>query len=162
MESRAASKGSFAAGYLWTFGATALPLLSAFFISLITARWMGPHVVGLINSTMALATVLLIVGKYGVDGAASRLLSEYQVNAPWRMGRLVRLSVLMRLLFTIPTGVAAFICAPWFTTFFKEPALLPLFKMSGLLILAVSLNELFDLMILGISRFRYLFRLFGS
>jgi O-antigen/teichoic acid export membrane protein len=157
MEARSASKGSFAAGYLWTFGATALPLLSAFLISLITARWMGPRIVGLINSTMALATVLLIVGKYGVDGAASRLLSEYQVAAPWRMGRLIRLSVLLRLMFTIPTGIAAVICARWFTTFFKEPALLPLFRMSGLLILAVSLNELFDLMILGISRFRYLF-----
>jgi O-antigen/teichoic acid export membrane protein len=157
MESRSASKSSFAAGYLWTFGATALPLLSAFLISLITARWMGPRVVGLINSTMALATVLLIVGKYGVDGAASRLLSEYQVTAPWRMERLIRLSVLMRLMFTVPTGIAAVILAPWFTTFFKDPALLPLFRMSGFLILAVSLNELFDLMILGISRFRYLF-----
>jgi O-antigen/teichoic acid export membrane protein len=157
MESRSASRSSFAAGYLWTFGATALPLISAFLISLITARWMGPRVVGLINSTMALSTVLLIVGKYGVDGAASRLLSEFQVTAPWRMPRLIRLGVLMRLLFTIPTGIVAVVAAPWFTTFFKDQALLPLFRMSGLLILAVSLNELFDLMILGISRFRYLF-----
>ena len=157
MESHTSSKSSFAAGYLWTFGATALPLLSAFLISLITARWLGPGGVGLINWTMALATVLLIAGKFGVDGAASKLLSEYQATAPWRMRRLIRLSVLMRLMFTVPTALAAFVFAPWFTTFFKEPALLPLFRMSGLLILAVSLNELFDLMTLGISRFRFLF-----
>jgi O-antigen/teichoic acid export membrane protein len=157
MESHTSSKSSFAAGYLWTFGATALPLLSAFLISLITARWLGPGGVGLINWTMAFATVLLIAGKFGVEGAASKLLSEYQTTAPWRMSRLIRLGVLMRLMFTVPAGLVALVFAPWFTTFFKEPALLPLFRLSGLLILAVSLNELFDLMTIGISRFRFLF-----
>ena len=80
----AAARGesSVTAGYFWSFGATALPLVSIFAASLIIARMMGPAVVGLVSLTMALATVLLIVAKFGIDGAASRLASEYDVSAP--------------------------------------------------------------------------------
>ena len=79
---------SFARGYLWSLGATALPLISAFLASLIIARWMGPEVVGLISLTQAVATIFLIVAKFGVEGAASRLASEYQISASWRIPRL--------------------------------------------------------------------------
>lgn len=148
---------SFARGYLWSLGATSLPLVSAFLASLIIARWMGPEVVGLISLAQAVATVFLIVAKFGVDGASSRLASEYQVSAPWRMPRLVRLSVSLRLLFTIPTAAAATFLASPLSRLFGDPALLPLFRLGGLLIVAVSLNEYAGLFILGLKRFRLLF-----
>jgi len=148
---------SFARGYLWSLGATSLPLVGAFLASLIIARWMGPGVVGLVSLTQAVATVFLIVAKFGVDGAASRLASEYQVSAPWRIPRLVRLSTSLRLLFTLPTAVAALLLAPRLSRLFGDPALLPLFRLGGLLILAVSLNEYAGLFVLGLKRFRLLF-----
>ena len=52
MNDRSTNNGSLASGYFWTFGSTAIPLLSAFVVSLIIARTMGPRVVGLINLTM--------------------------------------------------------------------------------------------------------------
>jgi len=157
MESGSLKKESLTVGYFWSFGATALPLISAFIVSLIIARLMGPRVVGLINMTMALATVFLIVGKFGVGGAASRLISEYQVSAVGLIPRLVRASVLLRLIFTLPVSVAATVMAPRLAAFFGDMALLPLFRLSGLLIGAVSFNELAGLMILGLKRFRLLF-----
>ncbi len=148
---------SVTAGYFWSFGATALPLVSIFIASLIIARMMGPAVVGLVSLTMALATVLLIVAKFGVDGAASRLISEYDVSAPHLIPRLVRWSVLLRLVFTVPTAVAGVAFAPHFTRLFGQAELLPLFRLGGLLILAVSVNELAALLVLGLKRFRLLF-----
>jgi len=148
---------SFARGYLWSLGATALPLISAFLASLIIARWMGPEVVGLISLTQAVATIFLIVAKFGVEGAASRLASEYQISAPWRIPRLVRMSSSLRLLFTIPTAVAATLLAPQLSRLFGDPLLLPLLRLGGLLILAVSLGEYAGLVVLGLKRFRLLF-----
>lgn len=148
---------SVTAGYFWSFGATALPLVSIFISSLIIARLMGPAVVGLVSLTMALATVLLIVAKFGVDGAASRLASEFQVSAPHLIPRLVRLSVLLRLAFTVPTSIVAVVLAPTFTRLFGQEELLPLFRLGGLLIFAVSVNELAALFVLGMGRFRLLF-----
>ena len=152
-----AVKQSLTVGYLWSFGATALPLVSAFFSSLIIARWMGPEAVGLISLTQALATALLIVAKFGVEGAASRLVSEYQVSSPWRIPRLIRTATLLRLAFTLPTAVAATVFAPQLARFFGKEALLPLFRLTGLLILAVSINEYAALVVLGLKRFRMLF-----
>jgi O-antigen/teichoic acid export membrane protein len=157
-----AESQSLAVGYLWSFGATALPLVSAFLSSLIIARWMGPEVVGLISLTQALATALLIVAKFGVEGAASRLASEYQVSSPWRIPRLIRISTLLRLTFTLPTAVVATILAPQLAGFFGKEALLPLFRLSGLLILAVSINEYAALLVLGLKRFRMLFAMRAS
>jgi len=157
MESRTVKTDSLTGGYFWNFGATALPLVSAFITSLIIARWMGPRAIGLINWTMALATVFLIIGKFGVDGASSRLISEYKVAAEYNIPPLLRRSVLMRLIFTVPASVAATLLAPRLAAFFGEEALLPLFRISGLLIFAVSINELAALLVLGIRRFSILF-----
>jgi len=150
-------ESSVTAGYFWSFGATALPLVSIFIASLIIARIMGPEVVGLVSLTMALATVLLIIAKFGVDGAASRLISEYDISAPHLIPRLVRWSALLRLVFTVPTALAAVLLAPYFTRLFDQDQLLPLFRLGGLLILAVSINELAALLVLGLRRFRILF-----
>ena len=148
---------SFARGYLWSLGATALPLVSAFLASLIIARWMGPGVVGLISLTQAVATIFLIIAKFGVEGAASRLASEYQISAPWRIPRLVRLSASLRFFFTLPTAAAAVLLALPLSRLFDDPSLLPLFRLGGFLILAVSLNEYAGLVVLGLKRFRLLF-----
>ncbi len=157
MENRVTGRGSLASGYLWTFGSTALPLVSAFVVSLIVARWMGLTVAGLINLAMALATIFLIPAKFGIDGAASRLISEYQVSSPGRIKQLISSSILLRLVFTVPVGVALSATAPWLAAFFKEQALTPLFRISGIMIFSVSLNELAALLVLGLNRFGLLF-----
>ena len=155
--SRRTTGDSFARGYLWSLGATALPLVSAFLASLIIARWMGPGTVGLISLTQAVVTIFLIIAKFGVEGAASRLASEYQVSAPWRIPRLVRLSTSLRLVFTLPVAAAASLLAPHLARLFDDASLLPLFRMGGLLVVAVSLFEYTGLVILGLKRFRLLF-----
>lgn len=142
---------------MWTFGSTALPLAGAFIASLLIARWMGPRAAGLINWTMALATILLIPAKFGIDGAASRMVSGYSVSEPELVGPAVSTSLLMRLLFTLPVCVITVFFARWFAMFFGEEALEPLFRISALLILAVSINELTGLLAVGLKRFRLLF-----
>ena len=109
---RSAGGESLASGYFWTFGSTALPLISAFVVSLIVARTMGPRAAGLINLTMAVATIFLIIAKFGIDGAGSRLVSEYAVSSPALIRPLARAAFLLRLAFTLPTSAAAFLLAP--------------------------------------------------
>ncbi|MBN2070504.1 MAG: flippase [Candidatus Krumholzibacteriota bacterium] len=157
MTQRSSRNDSLAAGYFWTFGSTAMPLLGAFIVSLIVARWMGPRIVGLINWTMAAATILLIPGKFGIDGAASRLISEYKVKAPQNIGTLLTASIRMRMLFTIPVAFATAVFAPQLARFFHEEALVPLFRISALMIFTVSFNELSVLLIIGLGKFRFLF-----
>lgn len=152
-----AGSGSLASGYFWTFGSTALPLISAFVVSLIVARTMGPRAAGLINLTMAVATIFLIIAKFGVDGAGSRLVSEYAVSSPALVRPLARAAFLLRLAFTLPTSVAAFLLAPTITAFYEDPGLEPLLRLGGLVILSVSFNELAALILLGQKKFRTLF-----
>ncbi len=148
---------SLVSGYFWTFGSTALPLVSAFVVSLIVARTMGPRVAGLINLTMAVATIFLIVAKFGVDGAGSRLVSEYAVSSPLLVRPLARSAFLLRLVFTLPVSVAAFLLAPAIAGLFGDPELEPLLRLGGLVILSVSFNELAALIVLGLKKFRVLF-----
>jgi O-antigen/teichoic acid export membrane protein len=65
--------------------------------------------------------------------------------------------VLLRLIFTVPTAAAAVLLAPRFARLFDQEQLLPLFRLGGVLILAVSLNELAALIVLGLKRFKLLF-----
>ena len=152
-----AGSGSLASGYFWTFGSTALPLISAFVVSLIVARTMGPRAAGLINLTMAVATIFLIIAKFGVDGAGSRLVSEYAVSSPALVRPLARAAFLLRLAFTLPTSVAAFFLAPAIASIYHDPELEPLLRLGGLVILSVSFNELAALIVLGLKKFRILF-----
>ena len=154
---RNAGKESLASGYFWTFGSTALPLISAFVVALIVARTMGPRAAGLINLTMAVATIFLIFAKFGIDGAGSRLVSEYAVSSPVLIRPLARAAFLLRLAFTLPTSVAAFLLAPTIAALYSDPELEPLFRLGGLVILSVSFNELAALIMLGLKKFRMLF-----
>ncbi len=157
MDGRSSTKESLTAGYFWTFGSTALPLVGSFVGSMVVARWMGPRAVGLINWTMALATIFLIAAKFGVEGAASKFVSEYRVSSPGYIGNIVLSSILLRLVFTLPVAVAATLFAAQLAEFFGERGLIPLFRISGLLIFSVSFNELAALLIIGMKRFRLLF-----
>jgi O-antigen/teichoic acid export membrane protein len=148
---------SLVSGYFWTFGSTALPLAGAFLVSLIVARTMGPRAAGLINLTMAVATIFLIVAKFGVDGAGSRLVSEYAVSSPGLIRPLVKSAFLLRLAFTIPVSIAAFLLAPAIASIYNDPELEPLFRLGGLVIVSISFNELAVLILLGIRKFRILF-----
>ena len=152
-----AGRESLVSGYFWTFGSTALPLAGAFVVSLIVARTMGPRVAGLINLTMAVATIFLIVAKFGVDGAGSRLVSEYAVSSPELVGPLARSAFILRLIFTLPVSAAAFFLAPAIAGLYGDPELEPLFRLGGLVILSVSFNELAALIVLGLKKFRILF-----
>jgi O-antigen/teichoic acid export membrane protein len=153
----APDNGAFSSGYFWTFGSTALPLISAFVVSLIVARTMGPSVAGHINLTMAVATIFLIVAKFGVDGAGSRLVSEYSVSSEVMIRPLVRSAFLLRLVFTLPVSAVAFFLAPAITRFYGDPDLEVLMRLGGLVILSVSFNEMSVLIVLGLKRFKLLF-----
>ena len=148
MEQKSSKTDSITSGYFWTFASTALPLLSAFIVSLVVARWMGPRIVGLINWTMAVATIILIPGKFGIEGAASRIISEFQVKAPQKIRSLLITSIIMRLLFTVPVAIGTVFFATQLASFFHEDALVPLFRISGLMIFTVSFNELSVLLVL--------------
>ncbi|MBN1884579.1 MAG: oligosaccharide flippase family protein [Candidatus Krumholzibacteriota bacterium] len=162
MTDRPDNRDSFAAGYLWSFGATAFPLAGIFVASLIVARWMGPETIGLVSLTMAVATFVLIGAKFGIDGAASRLLSEYAVSDPGLVPVLVRSSLVLRALFTVPLAAGSTLAAPLLARLFHDPALVPLFQLGGLLIVSVSLNELVALLVIGLGRFRTLFSMRAS
>ncbi len=91
------------------------------------------------------------------SAAASRIISEYAARSPGKIRPLIVASIKMRLLFTVPVAAVTSLLAPQLASFFNEHALIPLFRISGLMIFTVSFNELSVLLVLGLKKFRFLF-----
>lgn len=150
---------SVARGFLWNAGSTAIPIVTAFIVSFLVARWLGPEILGIVSLTMALATTYLIPAKFGIDTALSKLLAEHAATGPARLPALLRSGILLRFLFTLPVSLLAYWAAVPLAAFYDDPSLVPAFRAGALLVFAVSFYELFNLAMVGLGLFP---RLFGA
>jgi O-antigen/teichoic acid export membrane protein len=139
--------------YLWSLAVTILPVVASFFVSWIIARWAGPHVIGAVSWAMAFATAILIIGKFGMGLAASRLASEYGVNEPQRLRPLFKTGLTFRVIATIVVAFVTFIAADRIASFFGEPALTRLVHAASFVIICASLYEFMEHFVVGLNRF---------
>ncbi|MFH1756093.1 MAG: flippase [Candidatus Latescibacterota bacterium] len=139
--------------YLWSLAVTILPVVASFFVSWMIARWAGSHVLGTVSWAMAFATAALIIGKFGMELAASKLASEYGVDSPERLRSLFKTGILIRIIATMVVAVATFAAAGGIAAFFNEPTLRQPVRAAAFVIVCASLYEFMEHFIIGLNRF---------
>ena len=144
--------------YLWSLAVTLLPVVSSFAVSWIIARWGGPEVMGTIAWTMALATVVLIIGKFGLGLAASRLASEYGVEKPGMLRPLFKTGLAFRFAITLVMALLTLLLAGRIAGFFNNPGLEKPVQVAALLIVGASLYEFMEHFIVGLNRIHVVYK----
>jgi len=116
------------------------------------ARWAGVAVWGTVSWAMAFATAVLIVGKFGLELGASRLASDYGVNNPGSLRRLLRTGMGLRMAFTLPVAAAAFVFAGPIAGWFHDPSLAGPVRVASGVIVCASIYEFFEQFLIGLNR----------
>jgi O-antigen/teichoic acid export membrane protein len=138
--------------FLWSLAITALPVATGFVVSWMIARWAGPTVVGTVSWAMSFATTLLIVAKFGLDLAASRLASEFGVKSPGRLRALFRTGLGIRLVLTLIVSSLAFVFSGQIAGFFKDPDLTGPVRIGAVVVICASLYEFKENFLVGLNR----------
>jgi O-antigen/teichoic acid export membrane protein len=138
--------------FAWSLFLSLLPVISAFLVSWFVARWAGPAVWGTVSWAMALATAVLIIGKFGLELGASRLASEYGVKKPGTLRALFTTSFRLRIAFTLPVAIATFILAGRIAGWFHNPELAAPIKIAAGVIGCASLYEFKEHFLIGLNR----------
>lgn len=138
--------------FAWSLTLSVLPVVSAFAVSWIIARWSGPEVWGTVSWAMAFATAVLIIAKLGIELAASRLASEYGVTRPGTLRALLRTASSMRMLATLAVAVLTFAFAKHVADFFHDPRLVWPVRLSALIIVCASVYEFQEHFLIGLNR----------
>jgi O-antigen/teichoic acid export membrane protein len=152
------SEASLEKSFLWSLAITALPVASSFVVSWVVARWAGPEIIGTVSWVMAFATACLIVGKFGIGMAASRLASEYGVTNPANLRRLLKAGIQLRLLFTISVASCTLILSKPLAGFFRDPSLSGPIQVGSLIIIFASIYEFNEHFLVGLNRFAVVYR----
>lgn len=143
--------------FLWSLAITTLPVIASFIVSWVIARWSGPAILGTVSWVMAFATACLIVGKFGIEVAASRIASEYGVKQPGHLRALYRAGLELRSAFTIPVALAALLFANQVASFFGDAALALPIRVGALIIFCASFYEFNEHFLIGLNRFSILY-----
>lgn len=145
--------------FVWSLAVTALPVATGFIVSWVVARWAGPAVIGTVSWVMSFATMLEIPGKFGMDLSASQMASEYGVKAPGRLRSFFRTAVGLRLVFTLGVSILTLILASPIARFFKDPGLLVPVRLGALVLFCASLYEFQENFLIGLNRFRSVYKI---
>jgi len=138
--------------YAWSFALTLLPVVSAFLVSWIVARFAGPGVWGTVTWAMAFATTVLILAKLGLDLGASRLASEYGVNRPGALRGLFRTALGLRLVATLVCAAATLVAAGPIAAWFGKPELAGVVRIAAAVIVCASVYEFHEHFLVGLNR----------
>jgi O-antigen/teichoic acid export membrane protein len=152
-------ESSLGRSFLWGLAITALPAASGFVVSWIIARWAGPSVMGTVSWVMSYATAVLIVGKFGLDLAASRLASEYGVTSPATLRPLFVGALGLRALFTFPVALLTLVFAPQIAEFFPDSGLTNPIRIGALIVVCASLYEFNENFLIGLNRLATVYKI---
>jgi O-antigen/teichoic acid export membrane protein len=147
--------------FLWSLAITALPVITGFVVSWVIARWAGPTVVGTVSWAMSFATTLLILAKFGLDLATSRLASEYGVSAPARLRALFRVGFGLRAVLTVFVSLLALGFAPQIASFFNDPNLTAPIRVGAVIVVCASFYEFEENFLIGLNRLQTVYKIRG-
>jgi O-antigen/teichoic acid export membrane protein len=138
--------------FLWSLAITALPVITGFVVSWVIARWAGPTVIGTVSWVMSFATTLLILAKFGLDLATSRLASEYGVKSPGKLRALFRVGFGLRAAFTVFVSLLALGLADRIASFFNDPGLTAPIRAGAVIVVCASFYEFKENFLIGLNR----------
>ncbi len=138
--------------FKWSLALSLLPVVAAFAVSWVIARFSGPTVWGSVSWAMAFATQVLIIAKLGLDLGASRLASEYGVARPGVLRTLFRTGSNLRLALALPTSLLTWFLAPSIAGWFNNDTLLWPVRISAGIIFCASVYEFQEQFLIGLNR----------
>lgn len=137
------------AGLAWNLASAALPLVGSFLVSVLLAPHVGDAAWGTYSLVMSVATLALVIAKFGVHTATSRLVSENEdAPGPW-----IRAGIFWRGVFTLAVAAVALVVSPWLARSFDQPATGP-FWLVAPIVIAVSAFEFGTEILVGLRAFR--------
>jgi len=131
---------------------TVLPVASGFVVSWVIARWGGPRVIGTVSWVMSFATAALILAKFGLDLASSRLASEYGVKNPGYLRRLFKAGITFRVVFTLVVGGLILAFARPLAAFFGDTSMAGAIGFGALVVVCASFYEFQENFLVGLNR----------
>jgi O-antigen/teichoic acid export membrane protein len=138
--------------FFWSLTLSVLPVVASFLVSWFIARWSGPSVWGTVTWSMAFATAVLIVAKLGLELGASRLASEYGIQRPGLLRRLLRTGMGLRIASTMPSAAITLALAPQIARAFREPGLTGPVRIAAAVIVCASIYEFYEHFLIGLNR----------
>ncbi len=138
--------------FAWSLALTLLPVVAAFAVSWIVARFGGVTVWGTVSWAMALATALLIPAKLGLGLGASRLASELGVSRPGALRALVARGLRLRAAATAAVAGACALAAGPIARAFGDASLEGAVRAAAAVIVGASLYEFFEHVLVGLNR----------
>ena len=138
-------------GLLTNVVTAALPFVGSFVVSLLLAPYVGDAGFGLYSLVMSVATLLLVVAKFGIHTATSRLVSENDdAPGPW-----IRAGLLLRVPFTVVTALGAWLLGPWLGPLFTgTEGSSVAFALAGAIVIGASAFEFLGDVYVGLRAFR--------
>lgn len=136
-------------GLGWNLGSAALPIVGSFLVSVLLAPHLGDEGWGRYSLVLSAATLWLIVGKFGVHAATSRLVTENEAEpGPW-----IRSGLLLRSLFTLGVALLALLTTRPLAASFGRPDEAGTFLLVAPVIVGASLYEFASEILVGLRRF---------
>jgi O-antigen/teichoic acid export membrane protein len=114
---------------------------------------------GTVSWVMSYATAALIVGKFGLDLAASRLASEYGVNDPSALRPLFAKAVSLRAVFTLSVALLTLVFARQIAGLFPDPGLTPAIRIGALIVACASFYEFNESFLIGLNRLATVYKI---
>lgn len=137
------------AGLAWNLGSAALPLVGSFLVSVLLAPYVGDTAWGTYSLVMSVATLALVLAKFGVHTATSRLVSENEdAPGPW-----IRAGITWRMVFTGGVALVALGASPWLARSFGQTDTGP-FWLVAPIVVAVSAFEFGTEVLVGLRAYR--------
>lgn len=140
--------------FFWSLAVTTLPVASGFAVSWVVARFAGPTILGTVSWAMSFATAVLILGKFGLELATSRLASEYGRSTPSLLRSLFRTGVRLRLVFTVSVAALVLLLAHPIARALRDPALVNPIRVASVVVLCASLYEFKENFLIGLNRMK--------
>lgn len=137
------------AGLAWNLISAALPLVGSFLVSVLLAPYVGAEAWGTYSLVMSVATMALVVAKFGVHTATSRLVSENEdAPGPW-----IRAGIAWRMVFTAAVAAIVLVASPWLARSFDQPST-GSFWLVAPIVVAVSAFEFGTEILVGLREYR--------
>ncbi len=127
--------------------------LSGYVTHSVLGRTLGPAEYGRYGLVITIATMIVVLIGRGVPVAMSKYLSEIYKTNPQEIGHIKKISLEVQAVLIGITTIVYYLLAPVFAYLLRDPSLVPLFKLSALIIPAFAGASFYVYYFTGIHQF---------
>lgn len=146
-------KNSLAKSALWVTISEIFFNLSGFIIHSVLGRFLGPADYGRYGLVITLTTMVIILIGNGIPTAMSKYISEYYENNSRMVQKIKRQAIILQTLIIASITIIFFFSIPLICRLLGDPTLIPLFRISTLIIPAFAAASFYFSYYTGLHKF---------